>query len=72
MLAVLLPATHAAQQAGPPPQQESSPAAPISARVLLIAAHPDDEDTGLMTWLTRGRNVKTAYLSLTRGDGVRT
>jgi LmbE family N-acetylglucosaminyl deacetylase len=38
-------------------------------RVLTIAAHPDDEDTGLITWLARGRHVNTAYLSLTRGDG---
>jgi LmbE family N-acetylglucosaminyl deacetylase len=38
-------------------------------RVLVIAAHPDDEDTQLITWLARGRHVETAYLSLTRGDG---
>ncbi|HET9012238.1 MAG TPA: PIG-L family deacetylase, partial [Gemmatimonadaceae bacterium] len=38
-------------------------------RVLVIAAHPDDEDTQLITWLTRGRHVETAYLALTRGDG---
>lgn len=41
----------------------------VSARVLVIAAHPDDEDTPLITWLARGRAVETAYLSLTRGDG---
>ena len=40
-----------------------------TARVLVIAAHPDDEDTQLITWLARGRQVETAYLSLTRGDG---
>ncbi len=38
-------------------------------RVLTVAAHPDDEDTGLITWLARGQHVNTAYLSLTRGDG---
>lgn len=38
-------------------------------RVLWIGAHPDDEDTQLIAWLARGRNVETAYLSLTRGDG---
>jgi LmbE family N-acetylglucosaminyl deacetylase len=38
-------------------------------RVLWIAAHPDDEDTQLIAWLARGRNVETAYMSLTRGDG---
>jgi LmbE family N-acetylglucosaminyl deacetylase len=37
--------------------------------VLYIAAHPDDENTQLITYLARGRNYRTAYLSLTRGDG---
>ena len=37
--------------------------------VLYIAAHPDDENTQLITFLARGRNYRTAYLSLTRGDG---
>jgi LmbE family N-acetylglucosaminyl deacetylase len=41
----------------------------VTARVLLIGAHPDDEDTQLLTWLARGRQVETGYLSLTRGDG---
>jgi len=41
----------------------------VSARVLVIGAHPDDEDTRLIAWLARGRHVETAYLSLTRGDG---
>ena len=41
----------------------------VTARVLVIAAHPDDEDTRLITLLARGRGVETAYLSLTRGDG---
>jgi LmbE family N-acetylglucosaminyl deacetylase len=41
----------------------------VTARVLMIGAHPDDEDTQLITWLARGRGVETAYLSLTRGDG---
>jgi LmbE family N-acetylglucosaminyl deacetylase len=41
----------------------------VNARVLMIGAHPDDEDTQLLAWLARGRQVETAYLSLTRGDG---
>lgn len=38
-------------------------------RVLYLAAHPDDENTGLLSWLVHDQNVETAYLSLTRGDG---
>ena len=37
--------------------------------VLYIAAHPDDENTLLIAYLARGKNYRTAYLSLTRGDG---
>ncbi len=37
--------------------------------VLYIAAHPDDENTTLLAYFARGRQLRTAYLSLTRGDG---
>jgi LmbE family N-acetylglucosaminyl deacetylase len=37
--------------------------------VLYIAAHPDDENTRLIAYFARGRNYRTGYLSLTRGDG---
>lgn len=40
-----------------------------SARVLYIAAHPDDENTRLLSYLSQELHFKTAYLSLTRGDG---
>ena len=36
---------------------------------LLVAAHPDDENTALLAWLGNGRKVRAAYLSVTRGDG---
>lgn len=38
-------------------------------RVLYFAAHPDDENTRLIAYLSKGQNVETAYFSLTRGDG---
>ncbi len=38
-------------------------------RVLFIAAHPDDESTQLLTYLSRGLGAQVAYLSLTRGEG---
>jgi LmbE family N-acetylglucosaminyl deacetylase len=37
--------------------------------VLYIAAHPDDENTNLLAYLSKGRLVRTAYLSVTRGEG---
>jgi LmbE family N-acetylglucosaminyl deacetylase len=37
--------------------------------VLMIAAHPDDERTGVLAYFARGRYMRTAYLSLTRGEG---
>ena len=37
--------------------------------VLFIAAHPDDENTAMLTWLENEKLVRAAYLSLTRGDG---
>ena len=36
---------------------------------LYVAAHPDDENTRLISYLANDMHAKTAYLSLTRGDG---
>lgn len=41
----------------------------VFGRVLYIAAHPDDENTRLLAYLANERKYRTAYLSLTRGDG---
>ncbi len=38
-------------------------------RVLMIGAHPDDEDTQLLVVLARGMGAQVAYLSLSRGEG---
>jgi LmbE family N-acetylglucosaminyl deacetylase len=38
-------------------------------RVLMIGAHPDDEDTELLTVLVRGMGSEAGYLSLNRGEG---
>src|SRR5215203_1598019 len=38
-------------------------------RLLVIAAHPDDEDTALLTLVARGMGGDSAYLSLSRGEG---
>ena len=37
--------------------------------VLYVAAHPDDENTRLLGYLANEKNLRTGYLSLTRGDG---
>ncbi|HSP40724.1 MAG TPA: PIG-L family deacetylase, partial [Gillisia sp.] len=37
--------------------------------VLYIAAHPDDENTRLISYLANEKKARTAYLSITRGDG---
>jgi LmbE family N-acetylglucosaminyl deacetylase len=37
--------------------------------VLYIAAHPDDENTRLIAYLSKDKMYRTGYLSLTRGDG---
>ena len=37
--------------------------------VLYIAAHPDDENTRLISYLSNDIKAQTGYLSLTRGDG---
>ncbi len=37
--------------------------------VLYIAAHPDDENTALLSYLTTEKHLRTGYLAMTRGDG---
>lgn len=37
--------------------------------VLYVAAHPDDENTRLLTYFSKDKLYRTGYLSLTRGDG---
>jgi LmbE family N-acetylglucosaminyl deacetylase len=36
---------------------------------LYVAAHPDDENTRLIAYLSKETLVNTAYLAITRGDG---
>jgi LmbE family N-acetylglucosaminyl deacetylase len=37
--------------------------------VLYVAAHPDDENTLLIAYLSKEKKTRTAYMALTRGDG---
>ncbi len=41
----------------------------VLGRALYVAAHPDDENTGLISYWANGALDDAAYLSLTRGDG---
>jgi LmbE family N-acetylglucosaminyl deacetylase len=41
----------------------------VLASALYVAAHPDDENTAMLAWLSSGRRAETTYLSITRGSG---
>jgi LmbE family N-acetylglucosaminyl deacetylase len=68
-------ASRFALAAGPPPQPTAVQIAQglhklgVAGSVLYVAAHPDDENTALLAYLANGAQVRTAYLSITRGDG---
>src|SRR5262249_12838017 len=69
MLAGLPPAGGAADLPSGPAILQDMRAFNTMGSVLYVAAHPDDENTQVITYLARGRGYRTAYLSLTRGDG---
>jgi LmbE family N-acetylglucosaminyl deacetylase len=41
----------------------------VTGGALYVAAHPDDENTAMLSWFASERLVRAAYLSVTRGDG---
>jgi LmbE family N-acetylglucosaminyl deacetylase len=68
-VAILAPRASFAQERGATALGDALAGLPVSVRVLVIGAHPDDEDNRLLTYLAKGRHAEVAYLSLTRGDG---
>ena len=44
-------------------------ALPVTGTILYVTAHPDDEDDALLFWLRRGLGMRTALMSVTRGEG---
>ncbi|MGE5486463.1 MAG: PIG-L family deacetylase [bacterium] len=50
-------------------RREAVARAGVLGSALMIGAHPDDENSLTLAWLARGRMVRTAYLSITRGEG---
>src|SRR5215204_854234 len=69
VLLLLVPSLLGAQERGAASLHELVRGLGTTVRVLMIGAHPDDENTQLLAFLARGRHAETAYLSLTRGDG---
>ncbi len=71
---LLLPFVADAQSLAPPAYSSSEVLhlirkTQVVGSVLYIAAHPDDENTAMLSWLNHERKVRTGYLSMTRGDG---
>ncbi len=61
-----------AQQAGIPDAAEleiSLHKLNVLGSVLYVGAHPDDENTSILAYLSKGRKYRAAYLSVTRGEG---
>lgn len=56
-------------QTGTPAIQFALDKLSVLGSVLMIAAHPDDENNTVLTYLARGRKIRTGYLSCTRGEG---
>jgi len=76
MLSALAAAPPVAAQLAPIPQDRGSNGLGlalrrigVTPRVLYVTAHPDDEHNGMLVRLSRGLGVRTALLTLTRGDG---
>jgi LmbE family N-acetylglucosaminyl deacetylase len=72
----LLPASAPRIEATPLPENrgatalyESLKRLDTTASLMMIVAHPDDEDGGLLTYESRGLGVRTALFTLTRGEG---
>ncbi len=69
---VFLPLVLIAQKPHKPSSAEIFDAikkAQVLGSVLYVAAHPDDENTSLISYFANHRHFHTTYLSLTRGDG---
>jgi LmbE family N-acetylglucosaminyl deacetylase len=63
-LADTLPINH-----GAPALQQLLRKLRTRASFMLIVAHPDDEDNGMLTYLSRGQGARVATFTLNRGEG---
>src|SRR5437879_5185274 len=69
ILPVSTPASEVAEDRGAMGLSQALKRLDVVAGVLHTGAHPDDENSSLLAWLSRGQGVRTGYLSATRGDG---
>ncbi len=67
--AVVTPAAETAEDRGASGLAQALKRMDVVASVLHTGAHPDDENSALLAWLSRGQGARTAYMSLTRGEG---
>lgn len=67
--AIVTPAAEVAEDRGAAGLAQALKRLDVVAGVLHTGAHPDDENSALLAWLSRGQGARTAYLSLTRGEG---
>jgi LmbE family N-acetylglucosaminyl deacetylase len=58
-----------AEDRGQPALEEALRRLNTTASVMMIVAHPDDEDGPLLTYLSRVKGVRTILFTLTRGEG---
>src|SRR5881296_4204746 len=65
----ILPAAEVSEDRGAMGLSQALKRLDVVASVLHTGAHPDDENSALLAWLSRGQGARTAYLSATRGDG---
>jgi len=68
-LVLFAPAHAQAPFSGTPAIEQALGKLNVLGSVLMIAAHPDDENTAILAYYARGRHMRTGYLSLTRGEG---
>src|SRR5438309_11212651 len=67
--ALIVPAADISEDRGAAGLAQALKRLDVIGSVLHTGAHPDDENSALLAWLSRGQGVRTAYLSATRGDG---
>lgn len=75
-ISLLLGCSAAGAQPSPPPLDEGGVGLGlalrrlgVTARVLYVTAHPDDENNAVLVRLSRGEGVRTGLMTLTRGEG---